>query len=407
MSLKLTTSLFVLVQSVVYIVFIVFFQNILGLYVLFIIISSCMYASYIFRQIEVLKHQKDEQSVHLLSIQKEIKVRSNQMSLLLESIPNPLCFIDQRGVITIKNESFVRFIGQRFDELDLQDPSISPEIRQILKQVYNQEDYNTTERIIGTVTYQVSHTPIVANYRYYGALIIFQDVTPFLEGERMQQRFIADASHELKTPIAAIKGMSEILLREGFDDEDTEREFLIQIQKENKRLELLVNDLIAMSRLSSGKMILEKTNINFRDLVQACVRSANQQLVEHDLTVQIEGDPRLTLYCDAPKMTQILQNLLNNAISHTLSGTIAISYQETSKFFEIIVEDTGSGIAEDDIPHIFERFYRGSFSRNRLSGGSGLGLSIVKNLVEAHQGSIKVESELNKGTRFIIKLTQS
>ncbi len=276
-----------------------------------------------------------------------------------------------------------------------------------MKTEYSHEKFSAFDAIIGETRYQISSVPITSDIRYFGSLILFQDVTQFMEGERMQQRFIADASHELKTPIAAIKGMIEILRRPDFKDLETQTAFLSQIEKENRRLESLVNDLIQMSRLSSGKIILQKTVFKVYDVLFSCFQSVLGQLSAQQITWAIEGDHHLEIYADAMKFTQIIQNLLNNAISHSQGKSIHARYEQADGTFTLWFSDTGNGIAPDDLNHIFERFYRGSFSRNRQSGGSGLGLAITKQLVEAHQGTIDVESTLGKGTTFVLKLTEN
>lgn len=367
-----------------------------------IILINFTYAKTI-REFRIKDHQQ-EQLIKMT--QREAELKTNQLALLIERLPYPLCFINQQGTITIKNENFNQLTHVNTLNIDINHPELSVEVRQILREAFMSEKLMSTRKLFDNKTFQVDSLPINQNHRYYGALVIIQDVSRLLEGERIQKRFIADASHELKTPIAAIKGMCEILLREDFDDPEALHDFLIQINKENTRLELLVSDLISVSRLASNKVQLDKTRFNLYDVISSCIHSVRNKISLTDNRVLIHGDPNFTMFGDQLKWSQIIQNLLDNALQYTSNGQVTISYEIIQNELVINVSDTGSGIAEEDVPHVFERFYRGSQSRNRQTGGSGLGLAIVKSLVEAHHGTIMVQSKRQEGTHFTIKLTE-
>ena len=205
----------------------------------------------------------------------------------------------------------------------------------------------------------------------------------------MQKRFIADASHELKTPIAVIKGMVEILNREDFDDEETRREFMDQIEQEINRLDILVKDLLQLSRLSLSTVLLEREKTDLCLVIDKAVKSLEKKAEKKGLRIVKEYQNHDLVFCDPLKMSQVVLNLLSNAIKYSDRGTITLKTREEGSWYVLQVRDEGHGIVAEDLEKIFDRFYRVDDDRSRSSGGSGLGLSIVKSIVEAHHGGNK------------------
>ena len=222
----------------------------------------------------------------------------------------------------------------------------------------------------------------------------------------MQKRFIADASHELKTPISVIKGMSEILIRDDFNDPEAQKDFLNQINSEVQRLESIVKDLLELSKLSVEQPILHRTRIDFHELAQNVCKPLMPLINEKGLKLNLDLKGEARLFCDAQKMSQVLNNLLVNAVKYSDSGTITLRTFTTDDDYYIQVQDEGCGFNVNEQSRIFERFYRVNQSRARAEGGSGLGLAIVKSVIDAHGGVIEVRSELNVGTVFTIKLNK-
>lgn len=239
-----------------------------------------------------------------------------------------------------------------------------------------------------------------------GAIIVFADITERKKLEKVRQDFISNVSHELKTPLTSIKAMVEVLLEGGAEDSKLRKDFLENINQEVDRLSRLVNDLLLLSRLESDKGFLNPVPTDFVTLVTRAVSRFQPRAMKEGLTLSldIKGDiPPLNV--DVNYIDQVISNLIDNAIKYTPSGgKIGITVEDVGKEIKVSVKDTGIGIPKEDLPRIFERFYRGDKSRNLSLGGVGLGLSIVKHIVEAHGGKVGVESDLGKGSTFYFTL---
>lgn len=246
---------------------------------------------------------------------------------------------------------------------------------------------------------------------YRGMLFLLQDVSDIRRLERMRSEFVANVSHELKTPLAAVKGFAETLLGGGVTDERTSRSFLQIIYDESERLNRLIGDILELSKIESKRIQMDYSPIHlsaFFDTISEMMRTVAEK---KRISLELDIPEELFMEGDEDKLRQIFMNLLSNAISYTQEGgrvkLTALekhSHGNAEDIVEFIVKDSGIGIPKKDLPRIFERFYRVDKARSRGSGGTGLGLSIVKHLVDLHHGTIKVESELGIGSSFIIEL---
>jgi two-component system phosphate regulon sensor histidine kinase PhoR len=222
-----------------------------------------------------------------------------------------------------------------------------------------------------------------------------------LERERIQKRFIADASHELKTPVSAIKGMIEILNRPDFKDEETLLDFHQQIEIETKRMENIIQDMLTLSRNTAKNVLLNIEQFNPYQLINDVIRSQQSSIQQKRLLVENKLSKALNIEADRDKFYHIFSNLLSNAIKSSSKGKIHFESSLDDRYLSILIHDEGVGMHASEIPYIFERYYRIDESRSRDTGGSGLGLAIVKTYVNAHQGTIEVHSEEGKGSTFI------
>jgi len=223
--------------------------------------------------------------------------------------------------------------------------------------------------------------------------------------DMMKQQFIANVSHELRTPIQMLQGYTEAILDGIVVEKDDVDEFLNIILDESKRLNRLVNELINVARIDAGETTLNKEVMDISSLLEKNIQNFKQSAIEHETTLQLDLKHTKEVVIDYDKIFQVITNLLDNAMRYTKSGdTIKIStYNDTNNLY-IKIADTGVGIAKEHINHIFDRFYKVDQARTRGKHGTGLGLFIVKAIIEKHHGEIKVESEQGVGTTFTISI---
>ncbi|GGK12751.1 two-component sensor histidine kinase [Caldalkalibacillus thermarum] len=217
-----------------------------------------------------------------------------------------------------------------------------------------------------------------------------------------RREFLANISHELRTPLTYLEGYAKVL-KEGLYQSLEERDkYLDIIQKETKRLNQLINDLSELAKMEEGRISLNFQWVDIAEVLESVLSKTSLKAKEKGLLVQVDIEDDLPLlYGDGLRLEQIFLNLVENAIRYTDAGTVSVQAKLVGqKIIKTIVEDTGRGIPEEELPYIFERFYRVEKSRSRQHGGSGLGLAIVKKLVELHGGDIMVSSLPGKGTRF-------
>ena len=324
------------------------------------------------------------------------------LTKLIEAIPSPLVYINQRGDFEVSNQYFQKLT--KSDQNNVYDVLIDSPLRQTLLDAFLNEKQFVRQFTYENTDFQVLSIPLFNEKRYVGCMLIFQDVTRVVEGEKMQKRFIADASHELRTPITAIKGMIEILNRDCYDDLDTAKEFGVQIEKETNKLEQIVDDLLLQSRLKSNKVYLELSNFNLKQFFDGLIYEKRQELHKNNIEVVLNCPSDINLTADHFRLSQVVLNLLNNAINYSKDGQIMIQCSSRKNNVKIKLVDTGSGIKSGDLPHIFERFFKGSPDTSKQRTGSGLGLAISKSIIEAHGGSIMVDSVEGEGTTFTIEL---
>jgi two-component system phosphate regulon sensor histidine kinase PhoR len=245
-----------------------------------------------------------------------------------------------------------------------------------------------------------------------GAVVVIHDVTELRTLERMRQDFVANVSHELKTPLAVIKSNIEALQDGAADDPDARATFLGQAAQEADRLEALVQDLLSLARIESGELGLETQPVALDKAILDCLER-NQQRAETKSHTLVEvpppdGPPGVMALADPDALRQVLDNLVDNAIKYTRNGgTITVRWYAAGDQACFEVQDTGVGISDRDLPRIFERFYRADKARSREVGGTGLGLSIVKHLLQSMKGTIRVASQVGKGTTFRVSLPRA
>jgi heavy metal sensor kinase len=233
----------------------------------------------------------------------------------------------------------------------------------------------------------------------------FDEMIARLEDAFQRQRqFTADASHELRTPLTAIKGQAEVALSRP-RDAVAYREVLQAVNEEVDRLIRMVGSLLTLARADAGQIPIASEPVSLGDLIAAAVEQVRPMAEERSLRLSVDRGPSATLQADEDLLLHLLLNLLDNAVKYTASGgRVTVGWRVNGREIELRVRDTGVGIGPEHLPHIFDRFYRADKARSRAEGGAGLGLSISRWIVEAHRGSISVESSPEEGSTFTVKL---
>lgn len=219
--------------------------------------------------------------------------------------------------------------------------------------------------------------------------------------EELRKRLVTDVAHELRTPLTTLQGHMEAMI-DGIWKPEKYR--LESCHSEIIRISKLVRDIEKLSKLEKENLILNKTTFNLHSAIQGIIHSFENELRGKDISLELKGE-NVFVYADMDKLTQVFINLLSNAIKYTqANGEVSICINEGVNEIEIMIKDNGIGISDKDLPHIFERFYRADKSRNRMTGGTGIGLTITEAIINAHNGTISVQSKVGVGTEFTVKL---
>ncbi|GLY10241.1 two-component system histidine kinase PnpS [Pseudobacillus badius] len=341
------------------------------------------------------------------------EVHQNRLSTLIENIESGLLLIDDRGFIIMVNRSFksyFRLENKRLIKKRYHEAIPHPEVLDIIEEVFMTEQ-NVRKQLllplgIERKHFEISGAPIIGtNAEWKGILIVFHDITNLKKLEQMRKDFVANVSHELKTPITSIKGFTETLLDGALEDKEALTMFLNIILKESERMESLVMDLLELSKIEQKGISLNITSLAVDEVIQEVIPSLQNRFEDKQLELSLQLEENLKITGDASRLKQVFFNLLTNAILYTQEGgRIEVRAFETGERVIVEVEDNGIGISPDELPRIFERFYRVDKARSRNSGGTGLGLAIVKHIIEAHDGEIFVKSKANEGTTFTVSL---
>jgi two-component system phosphate regulon sensor histidine kinase PhoR len=241
-----------------------------------------------------------------------------------------------------------------------------------------------------------------------GAVLVFHDVTELRRLERMRQDFVANASHELKTPLSSIKAYTETLMDWALYDETVNARFLKRIDEQVERLNQLILDLLSLARIESGQELFEHGPLYLVPVLELCIEAHRGRAAAKDLNLTFDPgglDEETMVLADEEAIRQIVDNLVDNAIKYTPEGgSVSVTCHSDQNSASIEVADTGIGIPRHDLPRVFERFYRVDKARSRELGGTGLGLSIVKHLMSSIGGQIDVTSRVGSGSRFTVHL---
>lgn len=351
------------------------------------------------------------------TIEKQLKVIEETNIVLhgvIENMSNSIILIDHSKRIVLVNQATEKLLG--YQKKDMLGKSHIEAGRHTEMSSTIEDCFRTGKNIIKELTLyypdkknvQVNFAPMRndKNQEVIGVVIIFVDITDIRAVETMRREFVANVSHELKTPITSIGGFTETLLDGAFEDKKTLVEFLNIIKAESNRMYRIVNDLLDLTKIEANSIQMNKVNFELKPIVDHIISSLQNKLKSKIINVENQVPDELMVFADREKLSQILINIIDNAIINTPEkGDIIINAKENNNnSISISITDTGIGISKANQKRIFERFYRVDKSRSREIGGTGLGLSIVKHLVEAHNGAIEVNSEIGKGSIFLVTL---
>ncbi len=341
------------------------------------------------------------------SLQKEIsdaKRQQEEFSMITENMEEGFVVIDSHTEILSNNSSALNLLGAepekgRRSVLAL---NRSEDFQNAVEHVLAGQHVLANMDLAGT-SCQVTANPVYHENQVTGAVLLIQDVTERMRGEQMRREFTANVSHELKTPLTSISGFAEII-QDGYVKPEDTKKFAGRIFKEAQRLITLVNDVIKISQLDEGKIQFEKETVDLYEETREIFKHLEPKAEEAGVHMYLYG-PHIKVNTVKTILEEILTNLCDNGVKYNKpGGSLTVTLSQDGEATQVVVEDTGIGIAQEDKNRIFERFYRVDKSHSKAIGGTGLGLSIVKHGSLFLGAKMKVESSLGEGSRFILTL---
>jgi two-component system phosphate regulon sensor histidine kinase PhoR len=334
----------------------------------------------------------------------EMSDEDGRLVAIIESLDEAIVAVDARGTVVRMNEA-ARQLFATTDPLPFAATALAlgAPLRQALSAAMKGGVIDSVEAAIGERTVALTARPLPAG----GAVLAVLDLTERRRLEIVRRDFVANVSHELKTPLTVIGGFAETLRDPALSDRDRER-FLDLVTANTSRMQRIVDDLLDLSRYESSAWTPKPADVDLEAVVSDLFTTFRPAAAAKDLSlsVEIDADAR-TVRFDPTALRQVLSNLIENAIRYTPAGSVTVSARRADDEVVIAVRDTGIGIAPEHLGRIFERFYRADPSRSRADGGTGLGLAIVRHLVEAHGGRVGAESVPGSGTTIYIRMRNS
>ena len=356
-------------------------------------------------QLAVAFNQMGRQLKHHLEV---INQEKEQLSSILTSMTDAVITFNRDRTILLSNPPAEKLLQKWFiSKGSRSERPIPPEIYHMLDHVLDFEDKIEEDLEMDGSFYSITISPLYSGELIRGAIAVIRDKTEQNRLEKLRSDFIANVSHELRTPIAMLQGYSEAILDDVVQSEEERNEMMRIIYDESQRMGRLVTDLLDLARMESGHMRLYKEHVPIvhvlERMTQKFMQVAKEKHIQLQFISELPDDTVISL--DEDRIEQVLTNLIDNAIRHTPEeGEVTVSLTTELSYAKISVSDTGFGISKDDLPYVFERFYKVDKARTRAKGGTGLGLAITRNIVEAHEGKIKVESVEKEGTSFTFYL---
>jgi len=341
------------------------------------------------------------------------EVEEERLKTLIENMGSSLMMIGREGNISIVNRVFLERFGMQIADVQgkvFRTIGLPKSLEQFIDHVfltempYRQQLKMEVQQELHNK--EVYGAPVIGDHgRWLGVVIVMHDITELVRLEQIRKDFVANVSHELRTPITSIKGFAETLLDGAYKDEKMLLSFLEIINKESNRLQMLIQDLLELSKIEQHGFTVNIMPMGLQDVLIRGAELTGPRLDEKNMSFHVDIDRDIQVMGDANRIIQIVTNLITNAITYSPENTtVTVRLKENETYGIIEIEDQGIGIEKHEIARVFERFYRVDRARSRNSGGTGLGLAIVKHLIEAHHGRIQVESEVGVGTKMIVMI---
>ena len=338
----------------------------------------------------------------------EVSRRKNQIETILLHMTDGIIAFNMQGRIELINPAATRILRLIPEDENFEKIFNKLNVDINLEKIIYLENWTSTEEkvTIGDNHVHMHFAPLKSDDDIpTGVIVVIQDITEHVRLNNMRKEFVADVSHELKTPITSIMGYADTLLEDEYDKE-TQDKFLSVITTEARRMAKLVTDLLALSRYDNEEMKQEKTEFDLGELVKQCQEKVQLQIEKKNQKVECFVTANVpAVYADKDGIERVVLNILTNSIKYTgEDGNIKIyvGFVYNDAYIKII--DNGIGIPEEDLTRIFERFYRVDKARTREMGGTGLGLSIAKEILDRNEGSIDIKSKKGEGTEVVIKV---
>lgn len=321
---------------------------------------------------------------------------------ILSSMADGVITLNRDGTILVSNPPAERFLQAWFyQEGSDNGEDLPSEVRDMFQRAVSIEKEQVIELTYQGRTWVIVMSPLYSQTHIRGAVAVIRDMTEERRLDKLRKDFIANVSHELRTPISMLQGYSEAIVDDIAGTDEEKKELASVIYDESLRMGRLVNDLLDLARMEAGHILLNYEEANVAVFVEKIIRKFQVLSKEKNISLSYEMTGQGKIAFDVDRMEQVLTNLVDNAIRHTENGgdiTILVNLSDLG--LKMDVKDSGHGIPEEDLPFVFERFYKADKARTRGRAGTGLGLAIVKNIVEAHNGQISVHSKWNEGTTF-------
>ena len=363
------------------------------------------------RKLQLMRSEAAQSRGRELAAEAEARGRQDA---LFDSMIEGVLVLDQTGRVQFANRAFVQMFatsGVLRERTLLEVVRLEKVVEIVARTAYEGRVVDQELRMSDAEDrwLQVNAAALTSvDHQRLGTILVFHDVTRIKKLERTREEFVANVSHELRTPLSLIKGYVETLLDGANDNPEVATKFLQTIDRNTRRLDLLIQDLLTISELESGRMKLNLQPVTLQPLVNEVFASVKERAAQRRMKL-VNALPQLRARADGDRLEQVLANLMGNAVKYGRDdGTVTVGGRATEDGkVEVFVQDDGPGIPAEALERVFERFYRVDKARSREQGGTGLGLAIVKHIVQSHGGAVWVQSEVGRGAAFYFTLPVS